>query len=544
MFAVLSTFALCAAQTTSYPTLVTQRGHVVDSGATITALQGVASNSNGGFSVVMDISSWPTRSVIWGTFGDTAPTVLLRSDDLFPPRSGSRLTFAPVHALGNDKIVFHLSGLDPVGRCRGGFVWQGTERLQCVGDAGPVRRSIVTKLARAAVPSAGDAAYALGISIGKDSQIAFYRGDDPEPVLATGDSVVGINSPLDRLSYPLVSSRGSHFGCSSSLVGPEPALALINGAPVMNQGARIQNGTPVDPSLGPESPKWFRLYQAIKTENGDVWIAGSDDGPDETNGILMKNGRVVLREGDVIDGFELVFTPFNLVPAPDGHALAVWSGRRRGASPETLFIRRGRVVAYAGQPMDLNGDGTPDPGAAIVGLDTGAAIDEDGTVHAVVSATTPGTGSAEPTLVRIATTFGDTICASEPNSTGGPSTLEGLGTQLIQRGNLNLVATDLPPRALVVALASRHSTILPMANGAASALCLGGLIGRFGHAPVVSSYSGEAICPVNLAELPTANGSTSARPGETLYFQLWHRDRGPNGATGAGFGPAIAIRPR
>ena len=75
-----------------------------------------------------------------------------------------------------------------------------------------------------------------------------------------------------------------------------------------------------------------------------------------------------------------------------------------------------------------------------------------------------------------------------------------------------------------------------------SRLCLGGFIGRFiGPNQVLAADPGGVIhLPVDLSSLPTALGSTSAAPGETWYFQLWHRD-GVAGAVTSNFTDAVSV---
>ncbi|MEZ6016192.1 MAG: hypothetical protein R3F49_13820 [Planctomycetota bacterium] len=129
---------------------------------------------------------------------------------------------------------------------------------------------------------------------------------------------------------------------------------------------------------------------------------------------------------------------------------------------------------------------------------------------------------------------GAAYCApTQPNSTGNASQLDLVGLANVHDDALFARASSLPPGAPALALVSRAPGLVVMPGGSDGNLCLGGAIGRY-VAPgqiQLASPTGTFELALALDELPTPGGLVSASPGETWYFQVWHRDGGP--ATGS-----------
>ena len=122
---------------------------------------------------------------------------------------------------------------------------------------------------------------------------------------------------------------------------------------------------------------------------------------------------------------------------------------------------------------------------------------------------------------------------SQPNSTAALSSLALSGLANVGDDALTARASDLPAGALTMALASRAQGHVVMPGGSRGTLCLGGGIGRYAAPGQVqpASAGGTFELPLPLGALPTPTGLVAGQPGETWYFQAWHRDQGPAGAT-------------
>jgi len=208
-------------------------------------------------------------------------------------------------------------------------------------------------------------------------------------------------------------------------------------------------------------------------------------------------------------------------------------------------VRRGELILMPGQPVDIDGSGVPSPTWQLGGTNaTSIAVDEDGTMSVISNVRNGATGPNVNALIEIPFGFGEATCDAEPNSTGAPSTLTGSGTQRIAAGNVTLTARGLPPQTFGLFVVSRDAGLVPMAGGGIGTLCLGGSIGRYGQNIGMANAAGELALRANLTQLPVPVGPVSAAPGETLYFQLWHRDATAQGAATSNFSPALAVRAR
>lgn len=118
----------------------------------------------------------------------------------------------------------------------------------------------------------------------------------------------------------------------------------------------------------------------------------------------------------------------------------------------------------------------------------------------------------------------EVVCDAVANSTGLagvmlPGAFDGAAAQL------ELRAIGLPPGAIGMALVSRTQNFVPMAGGSVGTLCLGGTIGRsVGAFTAGVDASGELDVTADLAALPQGASTVGVQPGDTWFFQVWHRD--------------------
>ncbi len=130
---------------------------------------------------------------------------------------------------------------------------------------------------------------------------------------------------------------------------------------------------------------------------------------------------------------------------------------------------------------------------------------------------------------------GYTVCMSEPNATGGFGFMTAFGGT-DPTGLHALHVTSLPPNTFGLLIASRSSGSTPNPIGRGT-LCLSGGIGRF---PVFSTgTNGQHSVWFDPRMIPQPSGAAAAGA-ETWYFQAWHRDTSPAGAT-SNYTNAVAI---
>lgn len=116
-------------------------------------------------------------------------------------------------------------------------------------------------------------------------------------------------------------------------------------------------------------------------------------------------------------------------------------------------------------------------------------------------------------------------CNGVPNSTGMRGALGSTGTTSLVANDFTLQASSLPPGVFGLFLTSRAGGS-SMPASSVGELCLGGSIGRFVEPGQVrnSGAAGTFSLLVDLSRVPARAGFVQVQPGETWFFQAWHRD--------------------
>ncbi|MFT7676132.1 MAG: hypothetical protein ACI8QC_000099 [Planctomycetota bacterium] len=142
------------------------------------------------------------------------------------------------------------------------------------------------------------------------------------------------------------------------------------------------------------------------------------------------------------------------------------------------------------------------------------------------------------------TAVGAQLCDANANGGTDPHAAENSswvwmeGTQSI--GDLHDVhCVDVTPNQFGYLLASPTATNINMPGGSAGRLCVSAA-GRYTSQVQSSGPDGTFTTSVNPINIPQPMGSVFAAPGETWYFQYWHRDF-INGMSTSNFSNAVKI---
>jgi hypothetical protein len=122
--------------------------------------------------------------------------------------------------------------------------------------------------------------------------------------------------------------------------------------------------------------------------------------------------------------------------------------------------------------------------------------------------------------------LGSAYCSAESNSTGAPSVTLPVGSTEVSLNALRLQTQGLPPSQFGYYVMSMARADVLYPGGSNGRLCLGGRIGRLMSEAKLSSSSGVMDAAVDLTSMPVWP-RVAANPGETWYFQAWHRDLDP-----------------
>ena len=175
-------------------------------------------------------------------------------------------------------------------------------------------------------------------------------------------------------------------------------------------------------------------------------------------------------------------------------------------------------------------------------ISQGMAVSRDGSTICGSSAGGPSASILQGIRWRGDGLIGEAYCGpAVPNSTGNSAELRLSGSNVIDRGELVLQASGLPSSTFGYFLVAPDSAFVTGVPGSQGNLCLGGAVGRFVRAGQVqqSSGLGEISLTVDPRALPSPQGTFSATPGVSLFFQAWFRDANPGGTSNFTSGAAV-----
>ena len=327
-----------------------------------------------------------------------------------------------------------------------------------------------------------------------------------------------------------ISSDGSYAifaNLASTQGGPNRAVITNNGLMVANGSSTPFAGTNWD-SVNPYISLAGNGQLAISTgivENPRMGLPGGVAGP--AGGLL--------RTGDPIPGIT-------------GLAVAEFGGHPVDLDPQTLEVayvvptfstqtggRRGNVLMVDSQVVLFDETGfTTLPPVHMLGVE----FADEGKLLIVRTRT-----SQMDSLFLRERSVGDPVnCPVTPNSTGMAGNLLGMGTRFVSANDLTLQAVNLPAGQFGLLLASKTQGFSALPAGSQGNLCLGGSLGRFNNMVQASNAGGVIAFPINLSLMPTPTGPVAAMAGETWFFQTWHRDRLPSGASTSNFSAALSVQ--
>jgi len=128
--------------------------------------------------------------------------------------------------------------------------------------------------------------------------------------------------------------------------------------------------------------------------------------------------------------------------------------------------------------------------------------------------------------------IGGSLCpGASANSTGVAGALTVVGSANVADNLLSLEVSQLPADQFAICLVSNGQSFIPNFGGSAGNLCVTVNFGIFANQVRNTGASGAFSVPVDLTALPFGSSPVSVSPGDTWYFQAWHRDSSPVGTS-------------
>ena len=161
---------------------------------------------------------------------------------------------------------------------------------------------------------------------------------------------------------------------------------------------------------------------------------------------------------------------------------------------------------------------------------------DDETTGGRVYGTREGFAVDRPTLVvTFDMPLGSSICGpAVPNQLGLSGVMSASGSSAAADNDLTLTASQLPLQVFGFFITSETQGFTANPGGSFGNICLGGTLGRFQIQIQNTGTTGEFSIPVDLTAIPGPTGTIAVMPGDTYFFQAWHRDS-QSGASGSNF---------
>ena len=342
-------------------------GHVVN------ALNNTAVNHVAGFAVNLNSSDGTsTLSHIWGDPAGVTGA-LMRSEGTFG--SLVQTSFESFYGMADDgSVAYSASGTGgPVGSFDS--VWKDDTPVMVEGDPYPHAPDTWWRFGSRPGITAGGVPYFVGgltyTQGGTTQNYGLFYGMTGAPVFIGGDMLPGLPAALATSStisfdYRYSASGAHHIGEVAMSTGSttNDNAMVIDAEGLVLGGSLVQEGTLVPPMVGGNGAEnWDNFDFTGISDAGWYFFTGDTDGATTSDEIIVKNGSILYREGDMIGGETVSGSIGHAYMNEDGDIAYQWTVQ--GGALEALFIND-QLVLVEGAFVDLDGDGFVEPTSILV----------------------------------------------------------------------------------------------------------------------------------------------------------------------------------
>lgn len=195
-------------------------------------------------------------------------------------------------------------------------------------------------------------------------QVGFFMGVERTPLLLGGDSVPNLTNPLEDtgLSRIYISQNAVNYIGLGYTQNDFSQYVLMNGQAVTIDGTLVGLGREVPASAGGVDGETWQSFEFLGldvTDSGEYIITGNTAAPNiRTDDILIKNGAVLYREMQVIDGVTVTGKIEQAVMNEHGDVAYVWY---HSGGLIALFVND-QLLISEGDLVDWDNDGAADAG--------------------------------------------------------------------------------------------------------------------------------------------------------------------------------------
>ncbi len=383
------------------PTCLLQEGGAL-AGETVSSLSNTAVNQQGGFAVTTNTTDGvSTRSRVWGSSNGSAVGVLQTEATIGTYEQTAFESFFGV--AGDGTVAYSATVTDTVsGVSSLDSAWLGDVPLAVQGEPIPSLPGQVWRFAsRVGVTDDGQPWWVAGINSasGVNEGAGWFFGTGATPIYRTGDMLTGISAPLDSSPVDFdsrFSALGRHHiaALNTTGVAAPDVFVAIDGAALEVGGGVVGEALACLAVGALPGESWDNLDSLGINDRGDWFFSGDTDAAFGVDEILCKNGEILYREGDLVDGVTLTGAMEGAFMDETGTLAYVWDYVGTGGDLEALFIDD-RLVLSEGDAVDFDGDGVVDPGAVIANFTgiTSMRLAADRVVYVTADIDTLGTSS-------------------------------------------------------------------------------------------------------------------------------------------------------
>jgi hypothetical protein len=333
-------------------------------------LNNTATNHVGGYAVGFSSSGGDgTLSHIWGhALGGAG--ALLRTEGTFGPLV--QTSFESFYGMADDgSLCYSASG---TGGPVGGFdsVWKDDTPIAVEGDVYPHAANTWWRFgSRPGISGDGQPYFVGGLTDvqgGSTQNYGLFFGMAGNPLILGGDVLADVPAPVSMSSgisfdYRFSALASSYIAEIDTDLGTSlDAFMVLNGQGLKVGGVTVQEGTLVPVSAGGNGVEnWQNFDFTGVAESGD-WFFTGDTNAASLDEFIMKNGMIIYREGDMVDGQTLAGDIEGAYMNEDGDIGYIWD--IGGGSIEALFLNE-RLILAEGDEVDYTGDGNVDVGAVV-----------------------------------------------------------------------------------------------------------------------------------------------------------------------------------
>lgn len=342
-------------------------------GQTITSLNNPAVNHVGGYAVALNADNGGTAiSHVWGNAAGGAGSVLRSEGTIGAYVQTSFESFYGISDTG--QVAYSPSANDTVG----GFT--GLDGVWLDDTIVAIERDPVTSIggqfwsfgSRPGVTADGMPYWVGGITSsagGSTQNRGMFLGLSQTPILLGNQSVPNLPLPLDpanTVSFDYrFSAHGTHHIAEVQLLGATSTTntaMVVDGEGLLVDGSLVREGSPIPAAAGGMVGENWTNFDFEGINDGGSWFfTGDSNAATSVDEAVIRDGTIVLREGDVVSGQTLAGDIEGASMNEDGDLAITWDV----STGQEVLILNGEIVLSEGDAVDFDGDGVAEPNAKL-----------------------------------------------------------------------------------------------------------------------------------------------------------------------------------